>query len=255
MDFALFRAEGTQLIPLPGAISPWMPGALSGAAVGPLIAALSEEVPTPCPMVTTRICTEFLRPVPMDALDFVTEIVREGRKQQILRIRLSARGKESVQATILRMRVEQTAPAAPPPDFSPPSFWPFSSNIAADNPLTRRLDCYRISSNAYGPGISEVWLRYRGTVLEGRPLTPLVRAGLFADFGNGLAPIVRSEQFSFLNADISLHLARLPQGEWLNLKARTLGCGNGLATTCTELGDSQGQAGWSHQSLIIEPRG
>jgi hypothetical protein len=254
MDFALFRAEGTQIIPLPGAVSPWMPNALSGAAVGPLIAALSEEIPTPRPMVTTRICTEFLRPVPLEALDFVTEIVREGRKQQILRICLYSRGKEIVQATILRMRAEPAAPVAAPSDFSPPTFGPFASAIAADNPLARQLDCYRIGSNAYGPGISEVWLRYRGTVLEGRPLTPLGRAGLFSDFGNGLAPIVRPEQFSYLNADISLHLARLPQGEWLNLRARTLAGGNSLAVTCTEIGDSQGQAGWSHQSLIIEPR-
>jgi len=254
MNSALFRAEGTQIIPSPDAVNPWIPGALSGAAVGPLIAALSEEFPTPCPMVTTRICTEFLRPVPMDALGFVTAIVREGRKQQILRIRLSAGGKESVQATVLRMRAEPAALAASPPEFSPPSFGPFASSIAADNPMTRQLDCYQISCNAYGPGMSEAWLRYRGTVLEGRPLTPLVRAGLFADFGNGLAPIVRPDQFSFLNADISLHLARLPQGEWLNLKARTLAGGNGLAVTCTEIGDSLGQAGWSHQSLIIEPR-
>jgi hypothetical protein len=255
MKPALFRAGGTQILPLPVAVSPWMPDALSGAAIGPLIAALSEDVPTPCPMMTTRICVEFLRPVPMRPLDVATEIVREGRKQQILRIRLGAGGKESVQATILRIRTEPAAAEAPVPDYVPPSFEPFMSAVQADNPLCKWLDCQRISSNNYGPGISEIWVRFRGTIFEGRPLTPLVRAGLFADFGNGISAIARSEAYSFMNADISLHLARVPQGEWLNLRARTLAGGNGLAVTCTEIADARGLAGWSHQSLLIEPRG
>jgi hypothetical protein len=254
MKPALFRAEGTQILPLPVAVSPWMPEALSGAAIGPLITALSEDVPTPCAMMTTRICVEFLRPVPMRALDVATEIVREGRKQQILRIQLGAGGKDSVRATILRIRTQQSVPAEPVPDYVPPSFEAFTSSVQSDNPLCKVLDCYRISSNNYGPGISEMWVRFRGTVLEGRPVTPLVRAGLFADFGNGISAIARSEDFSFMNADISLHLARVPQGEWLNLRARTLAGGNGLAVTCTEIADARGLAGWSHQSLLIEPR-
>jgi len=254
MNAALFRAHGTQILPMPVAASPWMPDTVSGAAIGPLIAALSEDLPCPSPMLTTRICIEFLRPVPMHGLDAVTKVVREGRKQQILRIRLSGGGKDFVQATISRIRSEAAAPQTEIASYIPPSFGPFISTVQSDNPLCGWLDCHQISSNAYGPGISEIWVRYRGTVLEGRPMTPLVRAGFFADFGNGIAPIVRSEQYSYLNADISLHLARLPQGEWIHLKARTLAGGNGLAVTCTEIGDGQGQAGWSHQSLIIEPR-
>jgi hypothetical protein len=68
-----------------------------------------------------------------------------------------------------------------------------------------------VSSNDYGPGVAEMWIRYRGTVIAGREVTPLLRAALFTDFGNILAAIVRPESHSYMNADINLHLARLPR--------------------------------------------
>jgi hypothetical protein len=44
------------------------------------------------------------------------------------------------------------------------------------------------------------------------------------------------------------------RGEWLNVKALTLTDDSGLAVTWVEIGDADGQAGWSRQSLVIEPR-
>ena len=78
-----FRDEGAQIIPLEeGAVGPWMADAVNGAA----IAALIEDVRVGYPVLTTRISVEFLRPVPMRTLDIRTEIIREGRNQQILHI-------------------------------------------------------------------------------------------------------------------------------------------------------------------------
>ena len=83
MTQVLFRDEGAQIIPLKeGAVGPWMADAVNGAA----IAALIEDVRVGYPVLTTRISVEFLRPVPMRTLDIRTEIIREGRNQQILHI-------------------------------------------------------------------------------------------------------------------------------------------------------------------------
>jgi acyl-coenzyme A thioesterase PaaI-like protein len=87
MTQVLFRDEGAQIIPLKeGAVGPWMADAVNGAAIAPLIAALIEDVRVGYPVLTTRISVEFLRPVPMRTLDIRTEIICEGRNQQILHI-------------------------------------------------------------------------------------------------------------------------------------------------------------------------
>lgn len=111
-----------------------------------------------------------------------------------------------------------------------------------------------MSSNNYCPGTTEGWFRYRGTIIEGVPLTPLARAALFADFGNGLAPIVDPRSHTYMNADLSMHIARLPRGDWLHLEAETIDGMNGLAMVGTRLADAIGTIGWAHQSLLIEPR-
>src|SRR3954465_8908881 len=109
MSFALFREQGAQIVPLPGAVGPWMADALSGSSIGALIAALAERIPAPCSMLAARFSIEFLRPVPMRPLDGDTSAVRQGRKQQVSRIRLSADGKEVVAATVLRLRIDPGA--------------------------------------------------------------------------------------------------------------------------------------------------
>jgi len=256
---SLFRAAGDQLIPMPASIGPWMAGTLAGTAIGALVAALSERLPAPRPMLPVRMSVEFLRPVPNQPLDVETRVVREGRKQQILAITLWSGGKAVVNTTILRLREEpaaSTPDAVPAVDFDPPAGPPFEPGVMAGRSLLQEAsDTRMLRLNDYGPGETEGWFRYLGTVIEGEAMTPFQRAALFADYGNGMAPIVHPRAYSYLNADISLHLARLPRSEWLLLKARTLGCGNGLAMTRLELADPFGQIGWSHQSLVIDPRG
>ncbi len=260
MGLALFRVEGPRAIPLPGAEGPWMAGALSGSAVRPLVAALSEKIAAPFPTLAARITIEFLRPVPRQPLDTHIEILREGRKQQVLRLALSANGKQVVAATIVRLRVVEPTSAAgavtsapTQASFDPPQGDKFLPALGEGSDFLRWLDSRMLSSDV-GLGLGEAWFRFHGTIVEGQPMTPLTRAALFSDFGNGLAPIVDSRLFTYMNADLSLHLARLPCGEWLNLKCRTVSGENGLATVCTELGDAFGAIGWAHQSLLLERR-
>ncbi len=252
---ALFRREGDHVLPLPMAEGPWMPGALSGSAVGPLVAALLEGVPMTAPMTFARLSIEFLRPVPMALLEPVLSVVREGRKQQVLRLELRAEGKEVIHATAVRLRLDGVPVASPPaPAFQPPSGLRFDPRVGGDNGFMELLDSRVLRTNDFGPGTSEAWLRYRGEVLEGEAVTPFVRAAMFADFGNGLAPIVDPAHFMYMNADITLHLARPPRGEWMHLQARTVDGGAGVAMVGVELADADGHVGWAHQSLLLERR-
>lgn len=252
---ALFRRDGNHVVPLPMASGPWMAGALSGSAVGPLVAALLESVSMPAPMAFARLSIEFLRPVPMAPLEPVVSVVREGRKQQVLRLELRADGKEVIHATAVRLRLDgSVATASSARVFQPPPGLRFDPRVGGDNGFMELLDSAVLRHNDFGPGISEAWLRYRGEVLEGEAVTPFVRAAMFADFGNGLAPIVDPAHFMYMNADITLHLARMPRGDWMHLQARTVDGGAGVAMVGVELADAEGHVGWAHQSLLLERR-
>ena len=259
MPFAYFRTDGDLVVPLPGAVGPWMPGALSGTAVGALVASLVDELPAPCPMLMARLSIEFLRPVPSQPLRPQIDIVREGRKQQVVQVSIGVAGqdKQVIRATGVRLRYESRDVAERPAaarEFQPPPGASFKPDVAPRSASLGQFESRVVRQNDFGPGITEAWFRYRGSVFEGRPLTPAMRAGLFADFGNGLAPIVEAKRYTYLNADITLHLARALRGEWVHLKARTLDGGNHLAMVTTEIGDSEGPVGWAHQALLLQPR-
>jgi acyl-CoA thioesterase len=103
-----------------------------------------------------------------------------------------------------------------------------------------------------GPG--RVWMRLRHPLLPGEPLTPLARLAATADFCNGVSAALPFEQFVFINADLTIHLQRLPQGEWIGLDARTQLSGGGPALAEGVLHDEHGPLGRAFQTLVVQAR-
>jgi hypothetical protein len=62
------------------------------------------------------------------------------------------------------------------------------------------------------------------------------------------------DRFLFINADLSLHLQRVPHGEWIGLDARTLLHRAGAATAESVLHDELGPVGRAFQTLVVQPR-
>ena len=61
-------------------------------------------------------------------------------------------------------------------------------------------------------------------------------------------------EWSFMNADLTLHLARAPIGTWvgMNTSAVIQPFGTGIAST--QLFDAAGRVGQSVSTLVVEPR-
>src|SRR6478752_4581917 len=85
---------------------PWDPKLQHGAAPSSLICWAVERLPSPVPMRAARLTVDLMRPVPVAPLTIETEIVREGRKIQLVSIRLLADGSEVVRASALRIRID-----------------------------------------------------------------------------------------------------------------------------------------------------
>lgn len=104
------------------------------------------------------------------------------------------------------------------------------------------------------PGPATDWIRLRVPVVPGEEPSPLQRVAAAADFGNGISGVAEFDQLLFINPDLTVHLHRLPAGEWVCLDAVTWMEDRGVALAESRLWDEQGPLGRSLQSLLIDAR-
>jgi hypothetical protein len=76
-----------------------------------------------------------------------------------------------------------------------------------------------------------------------------------ADSGNGVSSALDWRRYLFINVDLSVHLHRMPQGEWVCLDAVTLPERNGVGIADTRLLDERGSIGRAVQTLLVADRG
>jgi hypothetical protein len=75
-----------------------------------------------------------------------------------------------------------------------------------------------------------------------------------ADSGNGVSAALDWRRYLFINVDLSVHLHRMPAGEWVCLDAITRAEQNGVGMADTVLYDTQGPIGRGLQTLLVGHR-
>ena len=264
MSESIFIADGEHFLPTEQARGPWDPQALHGGAPAALITAAFERIEPGAELHIGRLSFELLRPIPMAPLTLVTSIVRPGRRVQELVAELFAGDELIARAGALRVqpvaedaagaaaRASDDAELAPPASGKPVRFALDESSedrsFAASAMEMRWLDDPR----ALGPG--RVWMRLRHPLLPGEELSPLARLAATADFCNGVSAALPFERFLFINADLTIHLQRLPQGEWIGLDAQTRMHAGGPALAEGVLHDERGPLGRAFQTLVVQAR-
>jgi hypothetical protein len=259
---ALFVADAGVFVPTELARGPWSPDALHGGPVAALLAHLAAGAETPGPMHPARLTIELLRPVPLAPLRPAVRLLRPGRKVQLVESALFADEREVARCMLLRLRREAVAlPAgARSGALAPP---PGPETVAAARAPWRGAQRayhshateHRLVRGEWGvPGPCADWIRLRVPLLPGTPPAPLERVAAAADFGNGVGAALPFEGFTFLNADLTIHLHRLPAGEWVCLDAVTWPDEGGVAVAESALYDERGRLGRALQSVLVEAR-
>lgn len=208
-----------------------------------------------------RITYEVLRPVPIAPLRVEAEVVRGGRRVEMFQATLcDDEGEALMRAQGWRLRTESVsfepparvrAAPSPGPDAAEPgeffhTGWEVGYHTAMD---------YRFASGAFmEQGPATVWMRMAVPLLPGETPTPLQRVLAAADSGNGVSAALDWSRFLFINVDLTVHLHRLPDGEWVCLDAVTLPEPNGIGMADTMLFDERGAIGRGVQSLLISER-
>jgi hypothetical protein len=112
---------------------------------------------------------------------------------------------------------------------------------------------YRFVRGAFlEPGPATVWMRMRAQLVLGEEPTALQRVMVAADSGNGVSAALDWREHLFINTDLTVHLLRLPETQWVCLEAQTLIGSLGMADTA--LWDERGRIGRAVQTLLVRAR-
>lgn len=260
-DSLFIPAADGRFTPTEHARGPWDPRALHGGAPAALIAHVFERMEPGARLPIARLGFEFLKPVPLAPLRLRTRIVRAGRRVQELAGELMAG--EDLVCRAGALRIQPVPTALPSSGQTPAEAMPgpehgkaveFSLNKTADRSLASTGMEMSWLSDPWDQGPGRVWMRLRQPILPDEPATPLVRLVATADFGNGVSAELPFDKYLFINADLTIHLWQVPEGEWIGLDAQTLLPKGGMGTAESVLHDASGPVGRAFQTLVVQPR-
>jgi hypothetical protein len=254
----VFETEGGAIVATSRGVGPWDPGLLHGGAPASLVARALEGLPTLKDMRISRLTIDLMRPVPVGPLQVDSRIVRDGRKIQLCEVVIKSGDTEVVRASGLKIRVsEQILPDTtfvPPFDFDPPAEDLEVAPVPGMHGFGSGIS-FLPARGAFGvPGPASVWFRANRPMVQGETTSPLMRAALTSDFCNGVGSIVPISDWTYINADLTVHLARDPIGSWILVDAHTVPSNEGRALSLGRLADRHGWFGQAIQSTLLEKR-
>ena len=215
-----------------------------------------------------RVTYEVLRPVPIALLTLTAEVERPGRRVQMVSASLADSDGVVVRARGWRIaRSEVGIPAGlaseepggpagrwtqpPPPEQAEEGdFFDTGHDVGYHTGVEYRF----VEGRFLEPGPGTVWMRMRVPLVAGEEPTPLQRVLVCADTGNGISGTLDYRRYLFINVDLTVHLHRMPAGEWVCLDAITIPEPTGIGLADTQLADERGPIGRACQTLLIAPR-
>lgn len=258
----VFTVDGDVVLPTALAGGPWSPDAMHGSPPAAILARYLERHDVGSATFPVRFTVELMRPVPLRPLRVACETVRAGRKLQLLQGSLFDGDVEVCRAMLLRFR---ETPVAHQPHAGvrhiealtrPAASMPLVPGLAFGSRVGfwNAMDVARIDPRGASPGPSGLWLRLRIPLVAGETPSAFQRVAAAADFGNAIATAYGSERFACINADLTITLHRLPEGEWVGVEPSIFPETHGIGVSESILYDDAGRIGLGVQNVLIDER-
>jgi hypothetical protein len=251
---AFYEPDGERLVPSELTRGPWDPGAQHAGPPSGLIARALERCEPREGMRIGRIAIDILGPVPLAPLTASARVVRPGRSVELLEATLAGPDGDVMRASAWRVAIGDLrlddADGAPPPG---PEHGAGSDFFPTGEPGYHTAMEYRFIEGGFleiGP--ATVWMRMRGALVAGEQPSRLERLMVVADIGNGISSVLDWREFLFINTELTVHLLREPQGDWIGVDAVTRVDGIGLAESV--LYDQRGRIARGAQTLLVRRR-
>ena len=199
-----------------------------------------------------RVTFEILGPVPVAEVEVENRVVRPGRTVELLEAQLSAGGRPVMTARAWRLPLTE-APAAgavPAPIARPDEETPPPHDFGYGHAVELRF----AAGGWFAPGPATAWTRLKVGIVTGEAPSPLQRVLAVADSGNGISAVMSWDEWLFINPELTVHLLRPPEGEWVVLDAATSIAPGGAGLARSVLSDEAGPVAYGSQSLLVAPR-
>jgi hypothetical protein len=258
---AFYERDGDHFQPTELTRGPWDPDSQHAGPPSALLGWVIEQLPEDDEFQVGRITFEILRPVPIAPVRVDAQVVRPGRRVQMVEAELTdVDGEVLMLARGWRIRKAKldlpgealvaSQPPAPPEDGTDAGFFPTGQEHGYHSAMEIRF----VAGGFLEPGPATAWLRMRQPLVGGEEPTPLQRTLVAADVGNGISAALDFRRFLFINVDLTVHLERMPKGEWIGVDAATLPRPKGVGTAESTLFDGDGRIGRALQTLLISER-
>ncbi|MGQ0839035.1 thioesterase family protein [Actinokineospora sp.] len=223
-----------------------------------LLARELESLPSAAPGSIARVTMEVLGPVPVAELTVHAEVERPGKSVELLAAELRAGDRVAVRARAWRITRSDSSSVHTPDDAAP------LAGPETGTPMGRppgwgpgyldALEWRAIVGDLGTPGPATVWARQRVDLVAGESPTALQRLLVLADSGNGVSSLLNPSQWYFINPELTVHIQRLPEGEWICLDAHSVIGANGVGAAYSVLHDRGGPLARGAQALLVRPR-
>lgn len=250
-----FHAGQNGFEPEARAHGPWAEDMLHGRLLGGLAARALEAEFGGQGWRAGRLTVDLFRPAAMAAIQISTKVVRDGRKVRLADAVATCDGHEVARVTGLFL-VEGHEP--PGRIWQPErSEWPDPDTVPPPDDATGAAEddgwLFRTVDGGMGTGDrTRVWTNDTLSLVDGEPLSPLVRAAMSGDIA---CPLANSgtEGIHYINADYTMFLARYPEGHWVGLEVAQQIEADGIAIASATMVDRRGPFATSSGASISRP--
>ncbi|WP_043807407.1 thioesterase family protein [Rhodococcus triatomae] len=254
--------DGTERFePTGHTLSTWSTDMQHGSPPSALLARAVRRCEQRADTRVTRMVIEILGAVPLTEIRVRSWVERPGRRIELVVAELSAEQPDGswravARGTGWRLQTADTAAIAHPADAEMPvrtgtsalpegTFWHSGFIDTVDwNWLTP----------IGAPGTSHAWGRPTPELVQGEPLEPLDRLFLVADTANGVGTKIDPAEWTFLNTDVTVHIFRAPEGDWVGVAAETSYGPDGIAMSSGVLHDDCGPVARVTQTVQVRAR-
>lgn len=210
----------------------------------------------------SRVLIDLLGPVPAEGELWVrAKKERSGKQIELVSAELLAPGPDGAARPVARASgwrlatLDTTALVHAAPEPLRPLSEAVNRNMAEDwdRNYVHSVD-WRWLTEPVSPGPGESWIKPVVDLVKGEVLTPLERLFTVADDANGIGTKIDTRKWAFMNTDLAVHVHRVPQGDWIGIRAETHYGPDGVGTTIGTLFDEVDAIGSSQQSVLLRPR-
>ncbi len=249
---------GGTFVPTAATEGPWDPALQHGGPPAALIARELSRIGGRRDVRLSHFTLDFLGPVPLAPMRLEAEVLRPGKRVELVGATVHVAGRPVLRASAWRIAVGPDRSAQLGLDDSVPPLPQQASEdlfeAAPDFGYGRAIE-WRFTEGGFRvEGPATVWTRLRVPIVAGEEPSPLARALAMVDSANGVSWEIDFATHTFVPVVLTVSITREPAGEWVGMRARTSLSGDGVGTTEARIFDARGTVGRALQTLFVAPR-